>query len=64
MVQTRNRNYNSIDNLTKARHSQEATIPGNPAIRQQSLWRKHLADRSLKNKLFIFGAYEYTHIAR
>jgi len=53
-----NRNYNSLDNLTKnaiAAH----TIPGKPAF-DNNRFGGTVGGPLIKNKWFIFGAYEYT----
>jgi outer membrane receptor protein involved in Fe transport len=53
-----NRNYNSLDNLTKNAIA-GGTIPGQPAY-DNNRFGGTLGGPLKKNKWFIFGAYEYT----
>jgi outer membrane receptor protein involved in Fe transport len=53
-----NRNYNSLDNLTKGAIA-GGTIPGQPAY-DNNRFGGTLGGPLKKNKWFIFGAYEYT----
>ena len=53
-----NRNYNSLDNLTKDAIA-SGTIPGQPAY-DNNRFGGTLGGPLIKNKWFIFGAYEYT----
>jgi Carboxypeptidase regulatory-like domain/TonB dependent receptor len=53
-----NKNYNSLDNLTKAAISQH-TIPGQPDY-DNNRFGGTLGGPLVKNKWFVFGAYEYT----
>jgi len=53
-----NRNYNSMDNLTKDAIA-GGTIPGQPAY-DNNRFGGTLGGPLKKNKWFIFGAYEYT----
>ncbi|HTP67319.1 MAG TPA: TonB-dependent receptor [Dongiaceae bacterium] len=53
-----NRNYNALDNLTAAAID-AGTIPGKPAF-DNNRFGGTVGGPIIKNKLFIFGAYEYT----
>src|ERR1700676_301604 len=53
-----NRNYNSLDNLTKNAIA-GGTIPGQPNF-DNNRFGGTLGGPLVKNKWFIFGAYEYT----
>ncbi len=53
-----NRNYNSLDNLTKNAIA-GGTIPGQPDF-DNNRFGGTLGGPLVKNKWFIFGAYEYT----
>ena len=53
-----NRNYNSLDNLTKNAIS-GGTIPGQPAF-DNNRFGGTMGGPLVKNKWFLFGAYEYT----
>lgn len=53
-----NRNYNSIDNLTKNAIA-AGTIPGQPAY-DNNRFGGTVGGPFIKNKWFVFGAYEYT----
>jgi outer membrane receptor protein involved in Fe transport len=53
-----NRNYNSLDNLTKNAIA-SGTFPGQPAY-DNNRFGGTLGGPLKKNKWFIFGAYEYT----
>jgi outer membrane receptor protein involved in Fe transport len=55
-----NRNYNSLDNLTKAAIA-SGTIPGQPAF-DNNRGGGTLGGPLKKNKWFVFGAYEYTYL--
>src|SRR5713226_5452885 len=53
-----NRNYNSLDNLTKGAIL-NGTLPGQPAF-NNNRFGGTIGGPIIKNKLFVFGAYEYT----
>jgi len=53
-----NRNYNSLDNLTKGAIL-NGTLPGQPAF-DNNRFGGTIGGPIIKNKLFVFGAYEYT----
>ena len=53
-----NRNFNALDNLTAAAIA-AGTIPGKPAF-DNNRFGGTIGGPIVKNKLFIFGAYEYT----
>src|SRR5437764_3802651 len=55
-----NRNYNSVDNLTKGAIS-GGTIPGQPVFDNNRLGGT-IGGPLKKNKLFAFGAYEFTYL--
>jgi hypothetical protein len=55
-----NRNYNSLDNLTKGAIT-SGTIPGQPAFDNNRLGGT-IGGPLKKNKLFVFGAYEFTYL--
>jgi outer membrane receptor protein involved in Fe transport len=55
-----NRNYNSLDNLTKGAIA-SGTIPGQPGF-DNNRGGGTLGGPLKKNKWFIFGAYEYTYL--
>ena len=54
-----NRNYNSLDNLTKS--SIPSIIPGQPAYDNNRAGGT-IGGPIVKNKLFVFGAYEFTYL--
>src|SRR5437899_3618683 len=53
-----NRNYNSLDNLTKGAIL-NGTLQGQPAF-DNNRFGGTIGGPIIKNKLFVFGAYEYT----
>jgi len=53
-----NKNYNSIDNLTKSAIAKK-TIPGQPDF-DNNRFGGTMGGPAIKNKWFVFGAYEYT----
>src|SRR2546429_358585 len=55
-----NRNYNSLDNLTKGAIL-DGTLPGQPAF-DNNRFGGTVGGPIVKNKLFVFGGYEYTYL--
>src|SRR6266436_521961 len=55
-----NRNYNSLDNLTKGAILNKS-LPGQPAF-DNNRFGGTVGGPIIKNKLFVFGAYEYTYL--
>src|SRR5437879_593271 len=55
-----NRNYNSLDNLTKGAIL-NGSLPGQPAF-DNNRFGGTVVGPIIKNKLFVFGAYEYTYL--
>src|SRR5437879_298466 len=53
-----NRNYNSLDNLTKG-SILNGSLPGQPAF-DNNRFGGTVGGPIIKSKLFVFGAYEYT----
>jgi Carboxypeptidase regulatory-like domain len=56
-----NRNYNSLDNLTKNAIDVQKTLAGQPAF-DNNRFGGTVGGPVIKNKLFVFGAYEYTYL--
>ena len=56
-----NRGYNSLDNLTKNAIDVQKSIPGQPAF-DNNRFGGTVGGPIVKNRLFIFGAYEYTYL--
>src|SRR6266576_1804665 len=54
------RNYNSLDNLTKGAIL-DGTLPGQPAY-DNNRFGGTVGGPIVKNKLFVFGGYEYTYL--
>src|SRR5947199_6193896 len=57
-----NRNYNSLDNLTKGAIL-AGTLPGQPAF-DNNRFGGTVGGPVIKNKLFVFDAYEFTYLDR
>jgi hypothetical protein len=55
-----NRNYNSLDNLTKGAIL-NGSLPGQPAF-DNNRYGGTVGGPIIKNKLFVFGAYEFTYL--